>query len=428
MITSRTLRRLWIVGVMAAMLFWLPAKSVAGGWNGNGWEGVWLTRQCVGDDLVYYINIGWGNSYTSQAFLTLSGYCKCKNGPSARQANPHQSGGYCLVSTNTNGGQQPGANTQASGAAPGAGGPAGPAPQLRQAVPTALAAFTPAVPFRAFPLPKFFPLSSSPPTPNAMCDASISPTAFAVFHEDDDVVRTNMCSGEVLASIPVASNPLQVQVTPDGAWAIVTSYDNAISFINTATNTVANVIQTDQNTFPAGLSISPDGSFALVTSYIDQNPALLVIDVHKQAITSRIPLDREYPQSVFLNPDATVAWVTYPFEDVVEAIDVMTGVVDYALSVELPIDVVFNPTGTLAYISSESGSVMAVNTATYAAVANVPTAPGSSDLLLSPNGGYLTVNNFDSSSISTIDTSSLTTVNTTPATGQPVGILPVPVQ
>lgn len=417
-----------ILTIAALILFCLPTNSFAGGgWNGNGWYGVWLTRACVGDDLVYYLNIGMGSSFVSQQVLKFDGLCKCKKGSAREGERPHDAA--CFISTNLTGGAQQGANTQATAANTGAGGPSGPPPALRPALEgIAQTAFTPTVPYRSFP---FSLLGASPSMPQQSaisCDSSVNPSAFVVFHQDGTVVRTNMCTGDVLATIPVTSNPLQVQVTPDGAWAIVTSYDNAISFIDTNTNKVAKVIQTDFNTFPAGISISPDGNFALVTSYIDANPALLVVDIQKQAITSRIPLDREYPQSVFLNPEGTLAWVTYPFDNAVEVVDVMTGNINRAIAVQEPIDVVFNPTGTVAYISSATpGSVVAVNTTTYAQINNVPTGAGASDLQLSPDGGFLRVNNFDDSSVSVIDTSSMAVVNTTAVTGQPIGTALAPV-
>lgn len=414
-----------ILTIAALILFFLPLHSFARGWNGNGWYGVWMTRKCVGDDLVYYLNIGMGNSFTSTQFLTLAGYCKCKSGSAREGLNAHNAP-FCMFSTNLNGGAQPNANGQAAAAAPGGGGPAAPH-ALRTFLTPGTAAFTPTVPYRSFPLPRLFPSSASPA--GVSCEGSVSPSGFIVFHLDGNVVRTNMCTGDILATISVTSNPLQVQVTPDGKWAIVTSYDNAINFIDTSTNKVANVIHTDLDTFPSGLAISSDGSFALVTSYIDDNPALLVMDLPTQAITRRIRLDRQYPQSVFLSPDGTLAWVTYPFDNVVEVIDVMTGAVDRSIPVQEPIDVAFSPNSSVAYISSRApGSVAVVNTTTYSQIKNIATAFGSSDLSLSPDGGFLTVNNFDDNSISVIDTSSLALVNTRPVGAQPVGTTLVPVK
>jgi DNA-binding beta-propeller fold protein YncE len=110
-------------------------------------------------------------------------------------------------------------------------------------------------------------------------------------------------------------------------------------------------------------------------------------------------------------------------------IDVTTGIVNYNIAVPEPIDVVFNATGTVAYISSRSpGSVLVVNAATYAAIKNIPTRTGASDLLLSADGGLLTVNNFDDNSITDINTTALTVLDTTPANGSPIGVSLVPVE
>lgn len=286
----------------------------------------------------------------------------------------------------------------------------------------------PPLPYRTFAIPPLT-FGDAPLTFVPQCNAAAGPTAFHVVHLDNVVTRINQCTEATIAVIKVPSNPLEVQVTPDAKWAIVTSYDNAISFIDTSSNKVAKVIQTDFDTFPSGISISPDGSFALVTSYIDQNPALLVIDVPNQAIKSRIPLPLAYPQSVFLNPDATLAWVTYPFGGEVEVVDVMTGIIDQSIPVTQPLHVVFNATGTVAYVSSQGpGSVLAVDTTTYSILKNIPTGLGASDLQLSPDGGILTVSNWQGNSISEIDTFSLSLIQTIPLGGPPIGVALVPVQ
>ena len=314
----------------------------------------------------------------------------------------HQDGNNYCTSTNQSGGDQPGAHTA---------DPPAPLPTLR---PFALPAMT---------------FGPSPPTFTPNCSGPTDPTAFHVLHLLSMVTRVDLCTLDTIAVVNVTSNPLQVGVTPDGKFAIVTSFDNAISFIDTSTNTVSSVIQTDSDTFPAGLSISRDGSFALVTNYNNVGPALLMVDIQKRAITSRIPLPLAYPQSVFLNPDATLAWVSYPFENFVEVIDVMTGNVNSSIQVQQPIDVVFNATGTTAYISSRlPGSVVVVDTKTYSTIGNIPTAAGSSDLLLSPSGGILTVGNFDSASISAIETSTLTLFQTIPAGGPVIGGVLTPIQ
>jgi len=387
----------------------------------QGYVGFFMTRHCQGDDLVYTLYYFSPGSYVAQNF-TIPGVCKCKSGGSAI-AGPRPHAASCFFSTNFTAGLQPSADNQAAVAGSSTGTSGG-----HLAAPTGASAFTPTVPFRNFALPNYFSGQSAPPPSPPTCNTSLKPSVFQVFHADGVVQRASLCDGTILATINVTSNPLQVQVTPDGKWGIVTSYDNAISFINTDTNNVDNVIFTDPDTFPSGLAISPDGTFALVTNYINDHPALLVIDIQKQSIANTFPLPISYPQSVFLNRDATLAWVTYPFTNTVEVVDVMTGSIIQSIQVGEPIDVIFNATGTVAYISSAvPGSVLAVDTKTYAVIQNITTAPGSTDLELSPDGGTLWVNNFDDSSISLINTATFK-VSTTPVTGQPVGVALAPVQ
>jgi DNA-binding beta-propeller fold protein YncE len=290
-------------------------------------------------------------------------------------------------------------------------------------------AYVPTVPFRPFALPPYYFGSSAPTQVRPQCNAQLNPTAYQVNHNVATVSRLNLCTGAVMNTVNVTTNPLEIAVTPDGKWAIVTSFYNAVSFIDTDNDTVANVIQTDANTFPFGIAISPDGSYALITNFNNQEDALVVVDVASQSITGTITLHTAYPQSVIINPDGTLAWVTFPFSNLVEVVDIMTGIEVTSISVPEPLDVAFNATGTTAYIASgQPGSVMAVSTSTYAVLATIPTAAGANDLLLSPDGGFLTTNNYFDGSISVIDATALTNVLTKPIGSAPFGVALMPIQ
>src|SRR5215475_5385921 len=105
------------------------------------------------------------------------------------------------------------------------------------------------------------------------------------------------CTDSILAVIPVTSNPLQVDFTPDGSLALVTSYDSAISFIDMTTNKVVKTLVTSPDVHPSGIAISPDGSRAYVTNFFLINPSVLVIDIASRSILNTIPLGVQYPQS-----------------------------------------------------------------------------------------------------------------------------------
>jgi YVTN family beta-propeller protein len=151
-----------------------------------------------------------------------------------------------------------------------------------------------------------------------------------------------------------------------------------------------------------------------------------VIDIASRTLTSTFPLDTDYPRSVYINPDATLAWVVYPFNNQVEAIDLLTGIVVRTFRIEGPESVAFNATGTVVYVA-EGGGVQVIDARTYDLGAFVPTGDGAGDLLVTPDGAYVVVHNAGASSISVIDTQTLA-VSTVMVSGPPRGIVAVPLQ
>ena len=230
----------------------------------------------------------------------------------------------------------------------------------------------------------------------------MNPTAFAVDHINATVTRYEICTSQSLAVINVPTRPLQVRVTPDGSQAIVTSYDNAITFIDTATDQITKTIQTP-GFYPSGLAIAPDGSYALVTNYFDSGQSPAIVDIASKTITGSIPLDTIFPQSVFLNRDATLAWVTYPWNDTVEAIDILTGAVVRSMIITNPFGMAFSPTGTVAYVASGAGSIEMIDTATYNTIQSVPADFGACDLSVSADGHMVTATNYLAGTVTVFD-------------------------
>ena len=307
------------------------------------------------------------------------------------------------------------------GAIGSAGGPRG----ARAATPGS--AFTYTLPFRNLPAgPQLTGASMPAPT----CNANLNPTDFRVYHTDNVVRRNNICTGQLIATINVPALPLQVKVTPDGSMAVVTSYSGAVTFIDTGTNQVSGsvTVPTDPNFTPSGLAISPDGAYALVTNY---EPApdsyVLVVDVATQKVTQQINLNYDYPQSVFINPDGTLAWITYPWVNVVQVMDILTGTMVRSFNIAEPFSMTFNATGAQAFVSSALGSVQVIDTMTYATIASIPADLGATDLQLSPDGAFVLVNNSSAQSVTVIETASLTGT-TYSISGTPLGSVLVPTQ
>jgi YVTN family beta-propeller protein len=248
------------------------------------------------------------------------------------------------------------------------------------------------LPRRILNLP-FFPMVPEGQSLDSACDPATSPDVLQVDHVNGVVIRFGNCAGAVRATIRVATRPLQIEVTPDGQTALVTSFDNVINFIDLNTNSVSFALRTNLYN-PSGIAVSPDGTTAYVTSYSTNNPAVLVVDLPSRSVTATIPI-ASYPHSAFMTPDGSQVYVTFPDSDGVYIIDTASNTVASTIAIAAPYSVAFNSTGTLAFITSARGSpntVKVVDTATFQVVKSYPVGLGPVDIEMvirrPPPGGY----------------------------------------
>jgi DNA-binding beta-propeller fold protein YncE len=273
------------------------------------------------------------------------------------------------------------------------------------------------VPFLPFYAPSLYPVSPS-------CDPSTAPDVLMVNHSSATVTRYTSCRGPTVAVIPVGSHPLQVDLTPDGSLAVVTSFDGYINFIDTSTNQ-ATIMLTSSDYNPSGVAVSPDGAFAYVTSYNNAVPALLKVDLTSMQVTAALPFSVAYPQSVSLTPDGSQAYVLFPFSPILYIVDTLT--MSVVLQVSLPgsaYGAVFNSTGTQAYLGVRStpGTIQVLNTGNYTITASIPVGDNPTDLYVLYDSVLLT-GNYYGNSMSVIDLASLTVLQTLSLPGPPHGLV-----
>lgn len=256
--------------------------------------------------------------------------------------------------------------------------------------------------FRDIPFQPFYAASTSPSTPP--CDPSNNAQLLLVNHGSSSVTRYNACSGAVIAVINVASLPLQCAVTPDGSTAIVTSFDNAVNFINLTTNTVSSTLQTPADVNPDGIAISPDGTLAYITSFNNINSSVQVINIAQQAIVGSVALNL-YPQSLFLTPDGSQLWVTYPFGNEVDVIDTLTLNRFRGFTLLSPYGVAFDATGSRAFITSRvtPGVLTVIDTTTYNIITTVTVGGGPVEGAFAADDAYLAITGFDSNTVTIVD-------------------------
>ena len=258
-------------------------------------------------------------------------------------------------------------------------------------------ATTPSTTFTLFPLYRdaafvpVFPANSSLTSPG--CSTSDGAKLLEVNHGSSTVTLIASCGGQVIKSIPVGSNPLQVAVSPDSSFAIVTSFDNFINFIDLTSNSVVNTIQTTGTINPSGVAISPDGTTAYVTSFSGMGfgtAALLTINIAQHSVVRQLAMP-DFPQSVFLTPDGALAYVMCSLSNQIAVVDTLSGTLVNTMSMPKPFAVAFDRTGTRAFITSggNPGNVIVWDTATYQKLASIPMSNEPVDIKFSPEDGVL---------------------------------------
>ena len=274
------------------------------------------------------------------------------------------------------------------------------------------------------PLP-FQPLFS--PAAQAGYNPSCTPGVFfyQVGHDSDTVFKIATCPLAVLKSIPVCSNPLQVQSTPDGTTEVVTCYDNAIAFIDTATDKVT-TIQTPLY-YPNGIDISPDGSTAYIASYIDNPSVIFSVNLATRQLNPQTVTVSAYPKNIFLTPDGAQLWVIFYQATSLYVLDTLSMTV--AGTISLPGSaqdgMAFSPDGTRAYVAIAGGSVSVIDTATLTQVASIPIGDQPSGVVVSKDGSRVYVDSISSNNpmFSVIDVATNKVIATYPQIGPALGFI-----
>jgi YVTN family beta-propeller protein len=216
-------------------------------------------------------------------------------------------------------------------------------------------------------------------------------------------------------------------MTPDGATALVTRYDNAVVWIDAATDKVTFTLPTGE-VYPAGITISPDGTRAYVTNYYNINPSLLVIDLVNRAILTTVPLGQAYPRSATVTPDGSQVWVNYLNQNEVDIVDTLTLTATERISFNGTVStgMAFNPTGTKAFIATGPNLLTIVDTQTLRTIATVTVGASPVDVVVTADGRHVFVSSDPAAVISVVDAYTNQLLQSLPVNGASMGLVVFP--
>jgi len=240
----------------------------------------------------------------------------------------------------------------------------------------------------------------------------------------------NTATNTVVATVPVAAIPLGLAITPNGAFAYVADFSsNSVLVINTASNTVVATVPVGFG--PENVAITPNGAFAYVSNEDSNNVS--VINTATNTVVATVPVVGSDPGSVAVTPNGAFAYVSNEGNlgtSTVSVISTATNTLVSTLAVpSYPGGVAITPNGEFAYVADASSgfvgcacNVLVINTATNTVVATVPVGIGPRNVAFTPDGAFAYVTNGNAATVSVINTATNTVVATVPVGGLPLGI------
>jgi YVTN family beta-propeller protein len=183
------------------------------------------------------------------------------------------------------------------------------------------------------------------------------------FGSPTDIKVISTATDKVTATLPLPSAPAEIEFSPSGGTAYVTTADGLWIF-DTATDQVTGTILGLGD--PHGIAVSPDGSTVYVTN---TNQGLVeVISTATDKVTGTIPVG-QLPWGLALSANGSTLYVANPDSDTISVIDTTTHDVTSTISLAGGPDVLaLTPDGSELWVTGITSAILTVLDASNGAV------------------------------------------------------------
>jgi YVTN family beta-propeller protein len=232
------------------------------------------------------------------------------------------------------------------------------------------------------------------------------------------VLDTSATPPTVVSTVQVGYTPHGIAVTPNGAEAFVTNYnDGTVSVINSGSNTVTRTINVGTN--PTGIAISGSDAFVVNAG----SNSVSVINTATDTVAATVSVGTN-PTSVAISDGH--AWVTNYGGGTVTPINTTSPfTAGTPITVPNPSAIAADPVANVVYVTeSESAKVAVINTATQTLETPVDVGNGPDGVVVTPTGTRVLVSNFSDGTVTEFTATTPTTQLTTSlgAGSYPLGI------
>lgn len=255
-----------------------------------------------------------------------------------------------------------------------------------------------------------------------------SPYAYITNEYENTVSVIDTATNTVTGIVKVGSNPVGVAVSPNGKKAYVANYyGKTVSVIDTETNTITANVNVGNK--PDGIAVSPDGTKVYVTNF--NSVSVSVIDTKTNTVIDTVNVGSA-PRGVAVNQNGTKIYVANSYTAAIYAIDTATKeVTDIAVGSD-PCGIAVNPAGTKIYVTNEgdypdyNGTVDVIDAANDTVTARVVVGNNPKGIAVSPDGKKAYAVNEGSNSVSVIDMATNNIIATVSVGTNPNGVAVAP--
>ncbi len=231
------------------------------------------------------------------------------------------------------------------------------------------------------------------------------------------VVRTS--DNTEVTRFNLSGRPSFAMPSRDGQYVYITcSTGSSVARVRVSDNTVVGMIPTPSD--PLEMELSPDGSLMYVSMFRSSSHRIAVVRLSDDSIlaTPEVGCD---PWGLAVTPDGAYLYVSLWIDDHVSVMRTA----DYAVVDTIPVGhqlngLALSPDGQFAYVAAESSdAVYVIRTSDNSLVATVPIADQPTGIAMLPNGRYIYVASYASDYVSIIRTSDNTVVKQIQVGGHP---------
>jgi YVTN family beta-propeller protein len=220
---------------------------------------------------------------------------------------------------------------------------------------------------------------------------------------------------------PCSNDHVGMAVNRSGSQVyVVCQYSSSIAVINTKTDSLSKTIKVGAT--PYGVAFTPSGRFAYVANMLGHSVSVISAASNRVVGTIRLSASA-FPMDVAFNSSGTLAYVTSGAagndDGTLSVINTATKRILRTMSVgSSPGSVVVNSSGTVAYVANEnSNSISVVDTVTGIPITTLNDVGLPQDLAISPSGTlvFVVITSIGQSSVMVIDTATnqfVDTINT----------------